>query len=898
MAGGYGSSYGGGGGKIYLPSPPKKKKDDGFLPLRFAKNLAGDVVDAAVGLPAGLVETVRYPIKTTKAMGTAMWQSWSPLLKGDFEEWGTNFMEHPLAPILDLTAVLTLGAGASARIAYSAGTASGRITATGAAANASRLAKASTTAEGRYINPLVKARRQATGAVLDKALGADKRAARREERKLIRDQVALKHSVAHLVRVAENVSKKGGSPETLRNSLTFLAGEITKTARPDATDALKADKNLVYIVDYSKQGPKVVEAAPGKYFEKDKLGRYVERGDGDVKSLRYDVDGKPAALTPAKSGAWELSPSGMTATLHNISGAKARQKPKGEAGGKSKSRGIIEDDGSISIGGGYSKSLTREPVAPKEGYVWKSLGGGKYKQVKDPSAGMRKIEAPVGQQILSRTDKKGRTIYKTVNDPADPMPSGANWSVADLMKEVHSSELGKKLFTRDANANILRDENGVPLVANRRVIKDYTAEAANSSKLLDYTYRYPLTIWRNLVLGTPRYFFNNAVGMTTLALVNNPTAMRYFVEAVRDIKGENAAMAIINDNTGSSIPWARKHFAADRSVKGHQVGHTAVGDIDQAVYGTGPIKTAERLGNRWFSFVNRVTDEPFRLAATIQRVRSDPFVKKYMDEGLSESDAVDLRVADNPEWRHAVNEEVDRMFGNYYMLNRAERNVRNFVPFYSWNKAITRSTKNLVLDRPTRAAGLVYVGELGSRETMEKLGKMPRFLRGAIPGPFEHMLPGIGKDPGRENVLTTTGMNPYGTISDLVSGAAAVTGLGGRPSESLGQTLGPFAQTGFEVMTGTDLLTGKPLRTNPLGTLQTNFGVSAEQPGLPQLRIIKEALSPGEGTYLGKDGERTEKLYDPSLVREWYQVFGIPIKSLHVKTAQSRAKAEEKGGAL
>lgn len=107
--------FSGGGSTRKNPflAEPSSGEDRGVVD--FVGNLAGDVKDMAVGLPMGVIETVRNPIKSVKAMGGATWQTWSPLAKGDFGTFGKQLYDHPLAPLLDVATVFTLGAGGAVK---------------------------------------------------------------------------------------------------------------------------------------------------------------------------------------------------------------------------------------------------------------------------------------------------------------------------------------------------------------------------------------------------------------------------------------------------------------------------------------------------------------------------------------------------------------------------------------------------------------------------------------------------------------------------------------------------------------------------------------------------------------------------------------------------------------
>jgi hypothetical protein len=130
------------------PAPPPRKKHGGGGILGgiggFAKNLAGDVEGAAVGVGPGLVEAggaishdtaklagmagaskhsyagraAREPWRTgklAKTIGQSYRQTYGPLLHGDVKQFARNVYEHPLGPILDALTVVTAGAGGVAK---------------------------------------------------------------------------------------------------------------------------------------------------------------------------------------------------------------------------------------------------------------------------------------------------------------------------------------------------------------------------------------------------------------------------------------------------------------------------------------------------------------------------------------------------------------------------------------------------------------------------------------------------------------------------------------------------------------------------------------------------------------------------------------------------------------
>lgn len=115
-----GSAYAKGvsvGGSAYGRAPSAKTSSGGGHGgvVGLLENLGGDVKDALLGLPAGLVETVRNPIGTAKAVGASYAQTYGPLAHGDVSKFLHELYEHPLGPILDVATILTGGAGAAAK---------------------------------------------------------------------------------------------------------------------------------------------------------------------------------------------------------------------------------------------------------------------------------------------------------------------------------------------------------------------------------------------------------------------------------------------------------------------------------------------------------------------------------------------------------------------------------------------------------------------------------------------------------------------------------------------------------------------------------------------------------------------------------------------------------------
>lgn len=82
----------------------------------FVEHLGKDVGDAALGLPKGIEQLVTHPVRTVEQTGKATWMTWSPLFHGHVAQFGHEFYDHPLAPLLDIATVFTGGAAVAARL--------------------------------------------------------------------------------------------------------------------------------------------------------------------------------------------------------------------------------------------------------------------------------------------------------------------------------------------------------------------------------------------------------------------------------------------------------------------------------------------------------------------------------------------------------------------------------------------------------------------------------------------------------------------------------------------------------------------------------------------------------------------------------------------------------------
>jgi hypothetical protein len=831
-----------------------------------------------------------HPIRTIKQTGVTtgqeLWHTWSPLLEGHVGEFGHRFVEHPLAPILDVATVATAGAGAVARVGKLA-EAAGAVGAESRLARLGRSAQIEVRSEKYaglgplskgthgYTNPLIRGRKEFIDRQLKKlpstfpGLGEEARFARTMRRQIARGRDAAVFPIFAMQKIAKDVSE-GGDRGKLQ---TLVHQNIHATLRRagfrwNATVPLH--QHWVYL--RHEDGPQLAVAADGKYFHQVKDGVWEER-----KSLSSKAGDK--SIRVARGGAWEMSANGETAKAVALGKVSKR---KGIPGSKSPQRFIEEESGDISQIGGYKKTLKPGVIHAPDGKKWVQVETAKYKLVDENPPGPTELRVAENQMLHN----KGKRWYR--KEGVNVSPGSEHWSAEKWAHELEYGSLKKRMYTRDAS-EAARNGDGTLVAMPKKWIDAYMGEGARSVSFLGRLHDKTTNVWRSLILGVPRFATNNVVGNTAMVTVGDPGALRYLPDVIRHVKGEKAAREMLQVRP-NDLP-----YLAPGGL---------FGNVSRSTFGSTQIPDVPLIGTfekKWYGLVGRWSEELYRGAMITKAVRNDPEITNMMRDimeadpsvkrSAAENLAVEMKAVHDPQWHHQVQEHVEDILGNYEDLNRLERNIRHYVPFYTWNRAITRHVVSTFKDRPGRALALYLTGQQGVAETQKRLGDVPHFLTGAIPIG--------GSSGGRRNILTTQGLNPYQSFVDLAAGGLAAlpgSGAGAGQQEALAQTLGPIAQTGVEFFSGTDLLTGQPTHKSLPGLLWANLGLDPNKPGLPQLRIIKEALSPSPSYTVSKRGTRYEKLYDNSVAREWAAAFGVPLKSLSSKAAKQRKKTEETGG--
>jgi len=755
-----------GGIKFHIPtysSPrPKAKRDDdhgllGDVAGLFG-NLGEDIRDAAVGLPTGIAQLVRHPIRSGEQIGKQYWQTYSPLFKGDFKKFGKQVYDHPLGPILDIATVFTAGAGGVAK--------SGQLAAkVGVVSRESKLAKL------------------------------------------------------------------GGTPESLTKT-------VKVPGRPDA-----------YRQRYSNPGIRLRQRATTA------LG--LQLAEHAPRWFGQKVDDATGEVT--KGRVRDMSPEGFSDRYH-------RKQESHRAGAARAAQGM-QLAAMVKAG----KDITETPHV-----VARLIEKGGRQSFMDHAFKMKPTDFLDGKQLDA-----GFTFVA-----ANPTSMGIINSVDDFEKAVKS--FGGRHTTTEAS-KAARTATGEYLVVNKHTAAKWSEEAGRSAKFVRKLYQRPTQVWKYLVLATrPAYFVNNAVGNTfmyTMAF-GGAGAARGLVDAYRQVHGEA--------HTAKSLKGAQreiKKLSGDWQDKWYLGTHQG---FAQDVMGDLTIK-GKNLPDRMTKVVNvagqglypithKVSDVFLRRAAINSILRKHPMVKRLQREkGWSFDRAAEYVSSRDPAVRHRVQEQVNDALGDYHHLNPIEQSVRQLIPFYTWDRAIVRHGVKLGLNKPGRTAALVQVGTQGTERTEQLLGKIPRFLKGAMV---------LGEDGGKARILQTQGMNPYASFPDVVESATQL--VGGNPkraASTLGSQIGPIPASAIEYLTGQDLLSGARIKPRPGGLAGNTAGNIAFDTPIGRLidTAVKGSPKPKRNA---QTGVTTPFLFQKDARAQLLAFVGAPVKELNLSRAHEMARKE------
>jgi hypothetical protein len=433
----------------------------------------------------------------------------------------------------------------------------------------------------------------------------------------------------------------------------------------------------------------------------------------------------------------------------------------------------------------------------------------------------------------------------------------SNQDIAEYVKALGGRYKGTSLVREAA-----RDEHGNLLMFRQSIPQEINNELEGTSQLAKKIGKSPTTIWKYLILAqAPRYFVNNVVGNTTmLAAATHPVALTHgILDAIRSTRGDAAATAAEKEMRTIAEKEVDKYLPRD--VVSDRYGflhHTATG-LDYL-----PKSKLQKVGRQGlYDITGTVAYSATQRAGLMAALRGQESVRRltelYKSQGLDKYAAFQKAAREaskNPKVMGAVEKQVTDWAGQYYHLNSFERLITALVPFYNWDRHALRFAKTTVLERPVQAAVFNRLGSEGDTEADKILGKIPDFMKGAIPvkghaGGVLGFVLGQGL-PGRQKIVLTAGLNPLSAASEDVHALAALVGAR-SPGEAVGGQLNPLISGAISGVTGQRLFSGSKVHHRG-GVLGSSFAETFGE--LPQVKIIKN-LEGGNKPPVTKAGKPT-----------------------------------------
>jgi hypothetical protein len=431
-------------------------------------------------------------------------------------------------------------------------------------------------------------------------------------------------------------------------------------------------------------------------------------------------------------------------------------------------------------------------------------------------------------------------------------------------------------------------------------------ELLNSSRVLKLLYKNPTTVWKWMILAaSPRYFVNNVVGNWFMMAnsIDPVTLSRAMYTHIKLTRGQRAADAAASD-VGRAVNKMTGDVV-DRWYSAEYQGHARSMMDERGLPKTG-IKAKAKQG--LFPVTHTVSDYIPRRAAVIATMQRTPEFQDalalYKRQGLSQAEAFNKAfntASTSPGVRAFVRQQVNHTLGQYHTFTKTERTVQGIIPFYSWDRAITRHTAELIRSQPYKAAMLSAISAQGVQKTKDMLGQLPSFLQGVIPeealGGPNALLGALfgGEGKGRKNILTTQSLNPYSTLGDVAGAALTATGLApGGQGLTLGSTVGsqlnPILSGAAQSLSGTNLSTGAPIkhaRGGLIGDIISNLVEST-----PPAKIGEALLNKYGGGYPQPKKANQPFLYSKDARSQIASLFGFGARQMGLQTAHQLAAKE------
>lgn len=905
-----GHSGGSFSGSTFTGTAKKKKKGKSWY--GGLKNAVSDVEDIAVGATVGTAKMVgtvaeetygairgglhprqgqkKNPYEKTTQIAKQIAQSYKdyygPLAHGDIEGFLNNVYEHPLQLPLDAATVASLGIGGAARVGLIPAKAGIRLELT--MANGEKV----------LTKPLARGEMRAQlQALTAKAKNAEIKAgpyhrpagmaaAKVKRTKLTRQSRNVQAQNASFNR---ELRKLRGKPDQvaafllgrfdrqgLNEYVALLRGEAEKNPKGPAAVTLRVIENPRVQKRFDAPTPKVKKVIDEARALGEKQKGLLGIDDATAEAARY----RPARIAGGarlEDGEWvggpsieELKARGLDPVYFpDIDTVRQPTFSFNSGGGKGlpKRPGATKQNtGALMMAG----QLVHNPAVLNKSW----LEAVKFQHYKDTHSALIEMatespDIPHGYQAIREL-------------PSERVPH-MDKTRGEFMKAIDD----EGVFRQDAPTMTTRSpdtatrlENGNYLVVPDKIVKQMTGEFTRQNEFIRLMNRYPLKVWRALVLGLrPAWLVNNVVGNTMMYLVHSARP-----EDLKQLAGAFKEFAT-----------PKQHKAIDQILDKHFAGQTQGGFVasefpsfnPQGVgrYGGKLQKTTAAAGRGMGAVasalpkIDKRWEQALRKAKVKAELKRHPQLREHaerMGKETAEFERLDKVLSENPDITQAVYDRVNDALGDFDHMSPAERStLRSLFPFYSWFKAIAGVSAKLVVEQPLKVNVFGHLGRIAIQTSLEEQGiprdEWPQSLMGML---------GMHRDSdGRISGFSTAGLNPYMTVAQLGAFSAAVASL--QPGEA-GRTLPGLNPLLTDVGSYVWGQSPQGYEIHGIGTVET----------LPFTRLLK-AFELTYGVHIPWLGPASSKdpMYDHNFKDELLRYGGVPYARVS-QTAAKRTTAD------
>lgn len=453
-----------------------------------------------------------------------------------------------------------------------------------------------------------------------------------------------------------------------------------------------------------------------------------------------------------------------------------------------------------------------------------------------------RMEASGAGRILDKSSKLGKDmdlVSRLLDDAADVL--GDSDDLAMLREMLDDTLTGQ------------RADGMVPVIPTA-YYNELVGEFKKASNVVRILIDNPTRVWRALTLNLrPAWIVNNFVGqMFLLAVAHGVRGIKNYVMQF----GRKGKLVDELAPELSDFGWAHEMLQDTAGLGGNKA-----------------TRGIKRLSDAMGRLNQRLTDDHTRKASFLSTM--DPHIKRLQKSDPSLSyEAAAKKLWENEDFADEVTNQVLSDMVDFGDLSDFERRyIKRAIPFYAWISGITKRTARLVADEPWKAAIAYRLSQQGAQNLEDQYGELPKFLKGMV---------GVGDD----KVLMTQGLNPFMTPAD-VSGMLSGAFLPGRqdgPQNPLAQ-LNPIMKAPLEALTNRDFFYGREIdREGEQSFARRIF----EQGGnsIAQKRVLDEFLQQRQ---MDNGGLEYDPLFTPSTRNALASYFGVPIRTLDIQAANSRA---------